>query len=375
MQNSLPRPDSITTEWLTFVLRQTGVLPAGIVQAVEQENTESRNSATCRLLMRYSPDAAPGAPGRLVLKRNLPAEWAVEAGADEVRFYALVNSLPDYPHNITVACYAAAYDHDAGESFLLLQDLSATHQPPVTRDQQISIVYAVPSDSSSIWAVVDTLAQVHAYWWEHPLLDTGVFPLGYWSRSSDRFRLYLEKRAATWNRLVAAESSWFPVDLKALYDQLLARLPELWERYLEPRFRARRHLTLIHGDAYFCNFLYPRPGVDGPTYLLDWQSPSFDIGAYDLVILCATFWTSEHRHEDHREERMLRRYLQTLQDRGVRRYAWDDLVTDYQLGLIFWVLMPVQDAADGSDRDYWWPKMQCLATAFRERGCVALLGI
>jgi hypothetical protein len=172
---------------------------------------------------------------------------------------------------------------------------------------------------------------------------------------------------------MAAEGSWLPLELQALYEQLFAGLPAVWERYLEPRFHARRHLTLIHGDAYLSNFLCPRPGADGPTYLLDWQSPSFDIGGYDLVNLCATFWTSEQRHEDAREERILRRYLQMLQDRGVRGYEWDDLMIDYQLGLIFWVLMPVQDAADGSDTDYWWPKMQCLTTAFREWRCQELL--
>jgi thiamine kinase-like enzyme len=373
MENSLPVPDPVTPEWLTAVLRQAGVLPTGIVQAVEQENTGSFNSATSRLGVRYSSDAPPGAADRLILKRNIPAEWGVEAGADEVRFYALVASLLDHPQ-ITVLCYAATYDQDTGDSFLLLQDLSPTHQPPVTRDQQISIVHGVPS-AEVITRVVDTLAELHAYWWGHPLLDTGQFPIGYWSYTLDRFTRYLEKRAAAWSRLMPAESSWFPLELRTLYEQLFARLPGMWERYLEPRFRATRHLTLIHGDAYFCNFLCPRPGADGSTYLLDWQSPSFDIGGYDLVNLCATFWTSEQRHEEQREDRILRRYLQTLQDHGVRDYGWDDLVIDYQLGLIFWTLMPVQDAADGSETAYWWPKMRCLTSAFAEWRCAALLGI
>jgi thiamine kinase-like enzyme len=374
MDSSLPVPDPVTPEWLTAVMRQAGVLlPTGMVRAVEQENTGSSNSATYRLMVRYSPDAAPGSPDRLVLKGNNPTEWGVEAGADEVRFYTLLVTLPTHPSTI-VPCYAATYDQDTGESFLLLQDLSATHQPPVTRDQQVGVVQGVPSPEA-ITGVVDTLAELHAYWWEHPCLDSEQFPVGYWSGTPDRFAWYRQKRAASWSRLMAAENSWFPLELKALYEQLFARLPVVWERYLQPRFRSKRHLTLIHGDAYFCNFLSPRPGVDGPTYLIDWQSPSFDIGGYDLVNLCATFWTSEQRHEEQREDRILHRYLQTLANHGVRHYGWDDLVTDYQLGLIFWVLMAVQDAADGSDQDYWWPKMQCLTAAFREWRCEALVGI
>ena len=90
----------------------------------------------------------------------------------------------------------------------------------------------------------------------------------------------------------------------------------------------------------------------GTTYLLDWQSPSFDIGGYDLANLCAAFWAPQQRHEDQREMRILRRYFAVLQQHGVQSYAWDDLLTDYKTGLIFWLLMPVQDRHDGSGKEY-----------------------
>src|SRR5262249_13829406 len=152
------------------------------------------------------------------------------------------------------------------------------------------------------------------------------------SSTSDRFTRYLEKRAGSWARLMSTEGAGIPLDLQRLYNELFARLPELWARSLEPRFRSKRQMTLIHGDAYFCNFLTPRAGDEaGPTYVLDWQSPSFDIGGYDLVNLLATFWTSEQRRQDRREERALRRYLETLRAHGVRDYDWSDLVADYQL--------------------------------------------
>jgi hypothetical protein len=363
-----PIPDPITPDWLTMILRRSCTLRQGSVQEVGQEATGAFNSSTVRLLLRYSVDATPDVPSRLILKRNIAAEWGIEAGEEEVKFYTLIASLPDHP-NIIVPCYAAAYDEESGNSYLLLQDLSATHQPPVTRDQQISVVDGVPS-AIFIAPVVETLARLHAYWWEHPLLETDRFSLGYWSRNEQRFEQYLQKRTASWNRLIAQEGSWFPDDLRTLYERVLARLPYHWERYLEPRFRARRHLTLI---AYFANFLCPRPPAVGPTYLLDWQSPGFDIGGYDLVNLCATFWTSEQRHEDRREERMLRTYLATLQAHGVRDYPWDDLLTDYRIGLVFWLLIPVQDGADGARKEYWWPKMQCLVAAFREWHCEELL--
>src|SRR5947209_6993070 len=168
MTTYIPVGDHITAVWLTAVLREANVLRRGEVMVVENEATHAFNSFTSHLLLRYSADASPGVPTRLVLKRNVQEDWGVEAGADEVKFYSLVMSLQDHPP-VIAPCYAAAYDKESGNSYLLLQDLSATHMPPVTRDQQISIVEGVPSDIY-IESVVDTLAHVHAYWWEHPLL-------------------------------------------------------------------------------------------------------------------------------------------------------------------------------------------------------------
>ncbi len=191
-----------------------------------------------------------------------------------------------------VPCYAAAYDEQIGNSYLLLQDLSETHHVPITREQQISIVEAVPA-RADIEAIVDALAQLHAYWWDHPLLETGKLDIGYWCRNANRFDLYVQRRKTSWESLIAAEAAWFPDDLRVLYEQVFAGLRYHWLRYLEPRFRTKTNLTLTHGDAYFANFLVPEWPASSATYLVDWQSASFDIATYDLVNFSATFWTSE----------------------------------------------------------------------------------
>ncbi|GCE07036.1 phosphotransferase [Dictyobacter aurantiacus] len=360
--------EQISARWLTDVLRQSGVLPQGEVISFEQRDTGAFNSQTHRLVLRYSSEAPPTAPGHVVIKRN-----AHQDGFDEVTFYNCVAQLPDHP-NVTIPCYAAARDKDSGDSYLLFEDLSETHAPPVTRDQQIGIVEGVPSQQA-IEQVVDTLARLHAYWWEHPLLATNTFEVGYWSRNRERFEQYHQRRQRSWRNLLANNPDWIPGDVRELYESVLQALPAHWERYLEPRFRAGTQITLVHGDAYFANYLTPKNDASGPTYLLDWQSPSFDLGAYDLANLCAAFWTSEQRQQDQREQRILRRYLAGLHSHGVNHYSWDDLLLDYRHGLVFWLLMPVQDGSDGSQRSYWWPKMQCLVTAFREWDCRELLGI
>ncbi|HEY7356418.1 MAG TPA: phosphotransferase [Ktedonobacterales bacterium] len=372
MLASLPLVDPITPDWLTAVLRQAGALQQGTVTKIESETTNAFNSVTSHLFVQYSADAPPDVPTRLILKRNKATNQGAEDGVEEVKFYTFVASLPEHPA-IIVPCYAAAYDEQSGDSYLLLQDLSATHRPPLTREQQIGLVEGVPA-AADLEGVVDALAQLHAYWWDHPLLATDRFVIGYWSRTRDRFEQYLQRRTTSWGRLMAQHGGWFPDDLRALYESVLARLPQHWETYLAPRFRDRQRLTLTHGDSYFVNFLCPKPPTTGPTYILDWQSPSFDIVGHDLANLCAPFWTPEQRHEDQREVMALRRYHAALRAQGVRDYTWDDLVRDYQIGLIYWLLVPVQDGADGSSKDYWWPKMQCLVAAFRDWRCEALLG-
>jgi hypothetical protein len=132
-------------------------------------------------------------------------------------------------------------------------------------------------------------------------------------------------------------------------------------------------LTLLHGDAYFSNFLCPRPGTTGLGYLIGWQSWCFDIGAGDLVNLLATFWTSEQRNDQDRERRLLLEFHRRLVGYGVTGYSFDQLIDDYRLGLVYWILMPIQDAYAGSSVAYWWPKLQCLAAAFEDWNCRSLL--
>lgn len=356
----------ITPIWLTAVLRQAGILANGEVTSIESQETGAFNSETSHLLLHYSADAFPNAPTRLVLKRNSNGD-----GEYEVRFYNLIPSLTDHP-SIIIPCYAAAYDARSGNSYVLLHDLSETHAPPVTRDQQISIVDGIPSPQA-IEQVVEALAQLHAYWWDHPLFEQGIFEVGYWSRNAERFEQYFQRRLTAWQYLVRSESDWFPADVRELYEKVFARLPSHWQHYVEPRFRTRTHLTLTHNDTYFANFLSPKDNTTERTYLLDWQSPGVEIGGYDLANLCATFWNSQQRQQDQREMQVLRRYYAVLQAHGVTTYSWDELLADYKTGLIFWLLMPVQDCFDGSKRSYWWPKMQCLVAAFREWNCSDLL--
>lgn len=364
-------PDSPTPAWLTVVVREAGILQQGEVIEIEQQKSGAFNSQLAFLRLHYSIDADPNLPTRIVWKRNVPTEWGVQAGAEEVKFYKLVATLPDHPRFLP-PCYVAEYDEASGDSYLLLQDLSESHAPPETRDQQSSLVDAALSPENMV-RVIDTLAQFHAYWWQHPLLTSGQLPIGYWSRNAKRFALYQDRRQRSWASLMAQAGDWLPADIRALYEWVLAHLSYHWEHYLESRFRTQTHLTVVHGDAYFSNFLCPKRDEPDDTYLLDWQSPSVELAGRDLANLLATFWTPATRHHEAREQKLLQRYYHTLCAHGVTGYSWAELLTDYRSGLIYWLLVPVQDCYGGASKEYWWPKMQCLVAAFRDWQCEKLL--
>ena len=351
----------VTPEWLTDVLYTHGALSQGRVIAIEQRHNDAFNSAVVHLAVAYSENAPASAPRKLFLKRNVEAEWAKRAGAEEVAFYKLVAPFAEELPMI-IHCYAAEYDEANGTSYILLQDVSETHAPPVTRAQLIA--YEGVPEQVQLEQVVDTVAQFHAFWWQHPLLNKDI--TGMMEYYSD-----FSQTQTFWDSFIASEGAWFPADLRALYEEALANLPRLWERYLASRIPTFTNMTMSHSDCYLSQFLCPNTPTLGPTYLVDFQGSNTDFGAYDLVYLFATFWTHEQRKENNREVQMLHRYHEGLQSYGITGYSWDDLLTDYKVLLTYMLFYPVWDQTNGSSKDYWWPKMQCLISAYQDWDCAA----
>jgi hypothetical protein len=337
----------IDAGWLTSLLRDSGALSEGsLVESIAVRESDAFNSATVFARVTYR-GADPALPTRLVIKRPSSAQWSRDAAVVEAQFYRHLFTVPSHPP-VVPACLAATDD------CLVLADLSPTHTAPVTRSQSIALA-GVPT-MDALESAVDTLAALHSHWWRR---DPGPFPVATWWGSSQEFDRYARHRREAWDR-VAAE---VPAPARSVYSHVFSRMDRFGARLL-----ARRSgpLTLVHGDAYLSNFLVPAASP-GLGVLLDWQSPSVDIGALDLANMCATFWTRSQRREY--EDRVLRRYRAAL---GVPGYSYDDLLADYRIGVADWLLVPVQDAADGSRRDYWWPKMSCLLDAFEDHGASSL---
>ncbi len=107
--------------------------------------------------------------------------------------------------------------------------------------------------------------------------------MGAWWQDQAHYAHEIQRREAVWAALMAGERTWFPDHLQRLYEAALAGLPNLWVQYHAPRLTTRHNLTLTHNDAYFANFLCPKDGMSGESYLIDWQGPAVGRGADDLV--------------------------------------------------------------------------------------------
>jgi thiamine kinase-like enzyme len=362
-------PDEITPDRLTTILRRVGLLGMGHAETVTVGPNPAFNSSVCHLRVTYSRGSSVHAPQALVLKRNLPEDWAREAGKSEVEFYTEVgllrNELP-----MIVPCFDAAYDQATGDSHLLLLDVSASHESLTTRHDLIAL-RGVPA-TKRLEAAVDAVARFHSYWWQHPSLVDGTREAPDWYGTPEQVEKQVECRRREWDIFLAGPGADLPTDIQRLYRRALSSLPEVWDRGLGHRVTSGNNLTLVHGDCYLSQFLCPRNSI-GTTYLVDWQSAYADLPSIDLTYLFAMFWTPRQRHEHDRERFLLERYAAGLEGGGVSGYDWESLQSDYRLALIYMIFLPVWDAVNGSAKSYWWAKMQCLTSTYRDWACEELL--
>jgi thiamine kinase-like enzyme len=355
-----------TPDWLTGVLRERGVLSGGRVMSVDRRASTILNSYSYHLEVSYSDDAPGDAPRRLFLKMSKEPEW----GREEVAFYRFVQDKgADLP--MLVPCYDAAYSEESGMSHMLLADLSATHITPVTKAQLLA-GETMPAQEH-LEQMVDAIAGFHAYWWEHPQLGKGFASIRTQLDGAGAYKEYTERRMREWALFVEQAGHMITSEERELYEKTLSYFAGLWDRYLADRFGDMRAITLSQGDCYFIQFLCPTAPGQENAYLIDFDSVSANLPAYDLVYMFATFWTPEQRKEMGREEKLLRRYHNALLAHGVEGYSWHDLMMDYRLCVLYMAFDPVWDQTSGASHAYWLPKLRCLTGAFMDLDCISLL--
>jgi hypothetical protein len=211
-------------------------------------------------------------------------------------------------------CHHVAVDPDARLAALVLDDLTASR--PL--DQ---VVGASLADAE---AVVDTMASLHARWWEHPALERCGFVPALDDGVEDRSaRLYRES---------------FPGFAERFRDHVPSGAFRAAERYgpqlatLYHRWAGGGPNTLSHNDLRLDNMLMP---AEGAPVFVDWQRVIRYRGASDLAYFVAGSLPVEDRRRH--EDRLVVRYHDRLLEAGVQGYGPAALREDYRRSMLRWL--------------------------------------
>lgn len=338
--------EDVSPAWMTAVLQQHGSHDHAVQQVdVTHTHDEQLHSVSYRLEARWLPTAPATLPTRFFLKlpRQRDPDGIQSAGAREVATYQFfVAHQAPLP---TVPCYDAVYDGEERRYHVLLADLSHSHDQPR---------WHLAIDEAYVVRTVECLAQVHACFWDQPARCRVIATL----RSPEVVAAEVQRVRERLPHFLAGVEAPLTSDEQRVFSQIVEAAPRLWARCLAPS-----HPTLVHGDAHFWNFLYPRSTRTGATYILDWQQHHIDWGVSDLAYLLVLRYP--HRTPDN-EYRLLQRYHQALVQHGVTNYPWERCWQEYRRAVVEQLLVPIQWYDGGGPDALWQLFVPRVLTAFHE---------
>lgn len=305
MPTLVSRPEQVTPQWLTDVLREAGALSVDsrVVGFDATPIGTGQVGANVRFALSYDGD--PG-PSTVVCKFASADPDSAAAGVStltyetEVAFYRhLADSVEvSRPH-----CYFADLEHGTANVVIVLEDLA-----PAEQGDQIAGCTAEQAE-----LVMDEAAKLHAPRWDDPTLadmpwlnrppSGGTVLLLFWDGFLARYRDTLAPETiAEGQRLVGA----------------VAALQDL--RPLVP--------TAIHGDFRLDNMLFDESGTR-PVTVVDWQTVHIGSGPQDVAYFIGNAFADVADRREH-QERLVRTYHERLVERGVKGYTFDECWLEYR---------------------------------------------
>lgn len=306
--------DAIGPGWLTKVLSATGMTRAA-VRHVQTRPLAVASAAgeLARLQLTYEPTRPPG-PGTIIAKApgTGPAQRAMDAAmglfARERFVYAeLAGALPVH----LPRCYHAG---DPGRHEpMLLEDLGALRMG----DQVTGL------DRADAERLIDTLADLHAAYWESDPPGGDASRLVSWTDPA---------LAAMLTQLVTS-------GVAALRQRYAGRVPAPvltaiqdaaphWAAVL--RRCAEGPQTFVHNDFRLDNIFFQQ---DGQPVIIDWQLAGRCRGTQDLAYLLSGSMATDTLRECW--DRLVRRYHARLSAAGVRGYDLEQCRFHYRQSLLY----------------------------------------
>lgn len=294
----IPTPDGLDAAWLDVVLRDSGRFPGVRVRSVTAERIGvgfGLDGTSIRAQL-----VGDGAPATVVVK------WtsAVNVRSEQC-FYR--HAAPRLDLRLPTLI-AAQIDETAGRGVLVLSDIAPARQGD-------TLLGASPAESD---ALIDAMAEYHALYWEgRHGSDAPAIPVcsaaPRWLRADEEWRQKLVAALPRFRELWADR-------LPSAAIEFAADLPTRVASARDGLAAAPR--TLVHGDLHLDNVLFIEEEV---PVILDWPSAYRGPAGVDFWRLLLEGMTIAARHE--RQERLVARYLQALESRGVQ-YDRERLLSD-----------------------------------------------
>jgi hypothetical protein len=319
----------LDSAWLTRALRSR--YPGLEVRAFELLDEHSGTTTRARIRLEYGGRGSGPAPPELLFVKIAPRAPAQRLfavifglGRNEVALYERVGD--ELPVRVP-ALYGSACS-GAGRRFaLLLEDLA----PAGAR-------FAKVGDRAGLedaQLVVDSLARLHAAYWESPRLAAD---LAFLPRFESRRRHMAWERFFTGQMLVRARRRFadeLPSEFTRAIELCLRRrnrLEELW---------ARGDRTLVHGDCHIGNLFFQA----GEVGFFDWQVASCAPGMRDVSYFLCNSLPAELRGAHERE--LIARYLEGLAAGGAKAPAWNEAWEQHRLYALYTFLAATFTAGAG----------------------------
>ncbi len=245
------------------------------------------------------------------------------------------------PRTRSIAQHFGYYAREAGTYRTLLANtdlrtprcravVDSGHGPIVILDELADHAAAdqlVGSDASQAFAAADLLGDLHARFWNAPVLAVCTWLPG---PSDAAITMYQHLFATTWPSFCTLMADVVPGEHLRAAEEVIEVFPRVCAAFAQaPR-------TLVHGDFRLDNLLFDS---NGNASVLDWQLAAWGRGAYDLA-----FFASGSIGDDivaELEPQLVKRYHARLLARGVERYDLDACWHDYLGGLVLNLPNPV----------------------------------
>ncbi len=307
----LPLTDlsQVTADWLAEALK----LPPGTVSDLRVNAQDALTAQVAQLDVLYHAETPVALPRRMFLKLG--------SRCPEIDFYNLVApAMADPP---APRCFDARCSSETGRGHVLLEDLSATYVDAGSSGQVLDEL-ATP--------MVETLAAIHAAWWDHPRLHTDLAAA---SQHVNDFVLGVARE--TYPAFAADLGDALPEVWRVRYQRLLDTWPS---QPVAQRLASGKHLTITHGDCHPFNWMVPRQPETGRLLLTDWAVWDIGVGAFDLAYMLDSAWFANRAAD----QSLVQHYHACLPGHGVVGYGWEQCWADYRIGKIAFMLWPV----------FWW---------------------